>query len=29
LIYLEHLSRHLGMIDAIRGLQKSAGSSSA
>ncbi len=27
LIYLEHLSRHLGMIEAIRGLQGSAGSS--
>jgi len=27
LIYLEHLSRHLGMIEAIRGLQDSAGSS--
>ena len=26
LIYLEHLSRHLGMIEAIRGLQESAGS---
>jgi hypothetical protein len=26
LIYLEHLSRHLGMIEAIRGLQRSAGS---
>jgi DinB superfamily len=26
LIYLEHLSRHLGMIEAIRGLQGSAGS---
>jgi len=24
LIYLEHLSRHLGMIDSIRGLQKTA-----
>ncbi|MHB8613722.1 MAG: DinB family protein [Candidatus Dormibacteraceae bacterium] len=29
LIYLEHLSRHLGMIEAIRGLQGSVGSSSA
>jgi hypothetical protein len=27
LIYLEHLSRHLGMIEAIRGLQELAGSS--
>jgi DinB superfamily len=27
LIYLEHLSRHLGMIESIRGLQGSAGSS--
>jgi len=27
LIYLEHLSRHLGMIESIRGLQKSVGSS--
>jgi hypothetical protein len=27
LIYVEHLSRHLGMIEAIRGLQASAGSS--
>jgi DinB family protein len=27
LIYLEHLSRHLGMIEAIRGLTGSAGSS--
>jgi hypothetical protein len=26
LIYLEHLSRHLGMIESIRGLQKAAGS---
>ena len=26
LIYLEHLSRHLGMIEAIRGLQGLAGS---
>jgi len=26
LIYLEHLSRHLGMIESIRGLQKSVGS---
>jgi hypothetical protein len=26
LIYAEHLSRHLGMIEAIRGLQSSAGS---
>jgi hypothetical protein len=26
LIYLEHLSRHLGMIEAIRGLQDMAGS---
>jgi len=26
LIYLEHLSRHLGMIEAIRGLQKSVSS---
>jgi hypothetical protein len=25
LIYAEHLSRHLGMIEAIRGLQGSAG----
>jgi hypothetical protein len=25
LIYLEHLSRHLGMIEAIRGLQGVAG----
>ena len=25
LIYLEHLSRHLGMIESIRGLQKAAG----
>jgi hypothetical protein len=27
LIYLEHLSRHLGMIEAIRGLQGLVGSS--
>jgi hypothetical protein len=27
LIYVEHLSRHLGMIEAIRGLQRSAASS--
>jgi hypothetical protein len=27
LIYLEHLSRHLGMIEAIRGLERSVGSS--
>jgi hypothetical protein len=27
LIYAEHLSRHLGMIESIRGLQGSAGSS--
>jgi hypothetical protein len=27
LIYLEHLSRHLGMIESIRGLQGLAGSS--
>ena len=27
LIYLEHLSRHLGMIESIRGLQGSVGSS--
>lgn len=27
LIYLEHLSRHLGMIEAIRGLEGSVGSS--
>jgi DinB superfamily len=27
LIYLEHLSRHLGMIEAIRGLQESTSSS--
>ena len=27
LIYVEHLSRHLGMIESIRGLQGSAGSS--
>jgi hypothetical protein len=27
LIYLEHLSRHLGTMEAIRGLQGSAGSS--
>jgi hypothetical protein len=27
LIYLEHLSRHLGMIEAIRGLQGLTGSS--
>jgi hypothetical protein len=27
LIYLEHLSRHLGMIESIRGLQGSAASS--
>jgi hypothetical protein len=26
LIYLEHLSRHLGMIEAIRGLQESSSS---
>jgi hypothetical protein len=26
LIYLEHLSRHLGMIESIRGLQKSVSS---
>jgi hypothetical protein len=28
-IYLEHLSRHLGMIESIRGLQKSVGSKPA
>jgi hypothetical protein len=27
IIYLEHLSRHLGMIESIRGLQGLAGSS--
>jgi len=27
LIYLEHLSRHLGMIEAIRGLEVSSSSS--
>jgi hypothetical protein len=27
LIYLEHLSRHLGMIESIRGLQGLVGSS--
>jgi hypothetical protein len=27
LTYLEHLSRHLGMIESIRGLQRSVGSS--
>ena len=29
LIYLEHLSRHLGMIESIRGLQGLAGSSTS
>ena len=29
LIYLEHLSRHLGMMEAIQGLQGSAGSSTS
>jgi hypothetical protein len=28
LVYLEHLSRHLGTIEAIRGLQEPTGSSS-